>query len=105
MRRVNNSPVSIHPGYVKIKNGLFNQELFEIPDSEFTFLDTKSIADYEFQEDVGVYRQIQQRVESSIGTTTILYGTPGEVIRETVPTENMSTEQLIEYFDRISQDE
>ena len=168
MRRANDNPVSVHSGYVKIRNGLFNQELFEIPDSEFTFLDTKDISDYDFQEDAGMYRQMQGRQEpfrpltanlieefsidvfenrverqpvlhtglrgmeelnraliremqryamvadsipsreeitSSIGATTILYGTPGEVIRETVPTENMSTEQIIEYFDRISQDE
>lgn len=105
MKRSDRNPISTHNGYVKLKNGLFNQELFEIPDSEFTFLDTKDISDYEFQEDAGVYRQIQQRVEFSIGTTTILYGTPGEVIRETVSTENMNTAQLIEYFDRISQDE
>ena len=168
MRRSDRNPISTHNGYVKLKNGLFNQILFEMPDSEFTFLDTNNIADYEFQEDAGVYRQMRERQEpfrpltanlieefsidvsenrverqpvlhtgprgmdelnrallremqryamvansipsreeitSSIGATTILYGTPGEVIRETVPTENMSTEQIIEYFDRISQDE
>ena len=166
MRRANDNPVSVHSGYVKIRNGLFNQELFEIPDSEFTFLDTKDISDYDFQEDAGMYRQMQGRQEPfrpltanlieeflidvfenrverqpvlhtgsrgmeelnralqnytvsyesrprfDIDSPTIFFGTPGEIpqeieeeTRETVSTENMSTEQLIEYFDRISQDE
>ena len=91
MRRSDRNPISTHNGYVKLKYGLFNQILFEIPDSEFTFLNTNNIADYEFQANAWVYRQIPQEIE--------------EETRETVPTENMSTEQLIEYFDRISQDE
>lgn len=168
MRRANDNPVSVHSGYIKIRNGLFNQILFEIPDSEFTFLNTNNIVDYEFQEDAGVYRQIQQRdrrpansvtrqmieeavaniveprqtvlhtgargreefntiitgemqnylvsyesrLRFDIDSPTIFFGTPGEIpqeieeeTRETVSTDNMSTAQLIEYFDRISQDE
>lgn len=166
MRRSDRNPMSTHNGYKKLRNGLFNQELFEIPDSEFTFLDSENIADYEFQEDAGMYRQMQGRQEPfrpltanlieefltdvfenrverqpvlytgargreefnrvlqdyivsyesrprfDIDSPTIFFGTPGEIpqeieeeTRETVSTENMSTAQLIEYFDRISQDE
>ena len=94
--------------YIEIVNGLFRS----VPDEEFPFLEGNE----------GLYAQIKNSAAINIDTNitmeylreavSYVFGTPfreGNSVRQEEPTTravvDMNEQELIEYFDRISQEE